>query len=213
MDRLPGLRGPQLPAPAAVPALTYADRLAATNLADKQLTAYNYVALRSVGDQPGRGFARYLSTWETLPPSTFTAFDKFNIPRFNNNPSTDWYMTNLYTLSNFSLKVFGFQTATNIPFPLATTQPWDNGGYPQIPYIGFDYLGRVVSGQDEFIPLSKGGIGFAKGSDGRPLLSANGPTAAPSVVEAPLGNTTNSYNVVHIDYLTGRARSERQEVR
>jgi prepilin-type N-terminal cleavage/methylation domain-containing protein len=196
------------PANLSSPALSFADRLAATNLADKQLTAYNFVALRSVGDQPGQGFPRYLSTWETLPPSTFIAFDKFNIPRFN-KPGTDWYMTNLYTLS--SNKVFGFQTATNIPFPLATTQPWRSGGYPLLPYIGFDYLGRVISGEDEFIPLSKGGINYAKGTNGLPLLLVNGPS--PSVVEAPPGNTTNSYNIVHIDWLTGRARLERQEVR
>ena len=192
------------------PALSYADRLAATNLADKQLTAYNFVALRSVGDQPGQGFPRYLSTWETLPPSTFIAFDKFNLVRTNLfGQFTGYYITNLFRLSDF--RVYGFSTTTNIPFPLATTLPWRNGGYPELPYIGFDYLGRVISGEDEFIPLSKGGINYAKGTNGLPLLLVNGPS--PSVVEAPPGNTTNAYNLVHIDWLTGRARLERQEVR
>lgn len=193
--------------------LTAADRLAATNLADKQLIAYNFVALRSVGDQPGRGYPRYLSTWETLPTSTFIAFDKFNTPRFN-NPGTDPYMTNLYALSNF--KVFGFQTNWDIPFPLATTAPWNGNGssphpYPPMPYIGFDYLGRVISAQDEYIPISKGAVGFAKGTNGLAILAPTGPS--PSVTESPLGNTTNSYNIVHVDWLTGRARIERQEIR
>jgi hypothetical protein len=113
-----------------------------------------------------------------------------------------------------SNKVFGFQVTTNIPFPLATTQPYSVLGYapyPPMPYIGFDYLGRVISEQDEFIPLSKGGILYGKATNGLPVLLANGPS--PTVVEAPLGNTTNSYNIVHIDWLTGRARLERQEVR
>jgi len=190
--------------------LTGADRLAATNLVDKQLTAYNYVALRSVGDQPGRGFARYLSTWETLPPSTFISLEKFSLstPNTNNNLASDNFMTNLWSTSGF--KVYGFQTNMNIPFPLATTRT-SLGYYPPLPYIGFDYLGRVISGEDEFIPLSKGGINYAKYTNGLALLLPNGPS--PSVVEAPLGNTTNSYNIIHIDWLTGRARLERQEVR
>jgi len=190
--------------------LTDADRLAATNLADKQLTAYNFVSLRSVGDQPGRGFPRYLSTWETLPPSTFIALEKFSLPQpnTNNNFVLDHFMTNLWYTSG--IKVYGFQTNWYIPFPLSTTLS-SVGTYPPLPYIAFDYLGRLTSGQDEYIPLSKGGINYAKGTNGLAMLLPNGPS--PSVVEAPVGNTTNSYNIVHIDHLTGRARIERQEVR
>jgi len=33
-----------------------------------------------------------------------------------------------------------------------------------------------------------------------------------TVRESPPGNTTNAFNVVNIDWLTGRARLERQEV-
>src|SRR5450759_2933195 len=37
------------------PKTTAAQKTAATNLCDKQLTGYTFVSLRSVGDQPGRG--------------------------------------------------------------------------------------------------------------------------------------------------------------
>src|ERR1700733_3991379 len=51
---------------------------AATNLCDKQFTGYNFVSLRSVGDQPGQGVPHYLaSTWQTLPDGTFIAAWKF----------------------------------------------------------------------------------------------------------------------------------------
>ena len=43
--------------------LSYDQQVAATNLLDKQFTGYNFVSLRSVGDQPGQGFSRYLSEW------------------------------------------------------------------------------------------------------------------------------------------------------
>jgi hypothetical protein len=35
----------------------------------------------------------------------------------------------------------------------------------------------------------------------------------PSFSELPPGNTTNGFNVVYIDWLTGRARALQQEVR
>src|ERR1041385_7354259 len=38
-----------------------------TNRFPGQLTSYNFIALRSPGDQPGRGRARFLSEWKTLP--------------------------------------------------------------------------------------------------------------------------------------------------
>src|SRR6266850_3026925 len=45
----------------------------AQRLYDKQMIGYNFVALRTLGDQPGRGKARYLSSWRTLPEGVFIA--------------------------------------------------------------------------------------------------------------------------------------------
>jgi hypothetical protein len=35
---------------------------------------------------------------------------------------------------------------------------------------------------------------------------------SPQVSENPPGNSTNIYNIVHVDWLTGRARLEQQKV-
>ena len=194
--------------------LTQADRIAATNLAEKQLAAFNFVALRSVGDQPGQRTPRYLSTWQTLPDSTFVALDKFNLGRGQ-------YLTNLDAVSGF--RVYGFDYSTNIPFPLAETRPHNGSSppqpYPALPYIAFNYLGQLTtegsspqpSGQDEFIPLAQGGVMIARDDNKVPVLGAAARSVA--VMETPPGNSTNSYNMVHIDALTGRARIERREVR
>jgi hypothetical protein len=87
-----------------------------------------------------------------------------------------------------------------------------------LPYIAFDYLGRLVKAggvpatRDEYIPLAHGSVSPARDPVTRaPII---GPAAAPDERELPPGNSTNSsFNLIHIDWLTGRARLERQEVR
>ena len=54
------------------------DRDAAEALLDKQMVGYNYVVLRSVGDQPGVNYPRYLSDrWRTLPQGSYISPEKF----------------------------------------------------------------------------------------------------------------------------------------
>ncbi|MFO1476932.1 MAG: prepilin-type N-terminal cleavage/methylation domain-containing protein [Verrucomicrobiota bacterium] len=187
--------------------LTLADRIAATNLAALQLTGYNYLALRSVGDQPGQGIPKYLGEWQTLPDGSIFAADKFAISRGQ-------YLTNL--LARSGLTAWGFDYSTNLPFPRAETLaysagPDPNRHYPALPYIAFDYMGRVVSGQDEFIPLAHGGVSVARDDNKVPLLIPF-PQISALPNETPAGNYTNTYNLVHVDWLTGRARHERQEI-
>jgi prepilin-type N-terminal cleavage/methylation domain-containing protein len=201
------------PAYASNTKLSLADRVAATNLAEKQLVAYNFVALRSVGDQPGRSNPRYLSTWQTLPDGTFISQDKFNLGRGQ-------LLANLEVISGF--RVYGFDVSTNIPFPLAETLPC-MVTYPRryagLPYLAFNYLGQLTteglspecSRQDEFVPLAHGGVMIARDAKRVPVLGPAATSAA--VTESPVGNSTNSYNLVHVDALTGRARIERQEIK
>jgi hypothetical protein len=95
-----------------------------------------------------------------------------------------------------------------IPFPAEDT-PKSRPATPyiRVPYIAFDYMGRLASGRDEIIPLTKGSVLFSHDptGQGKPVL--------PSFNEQPPGNTTNSYNLVYIDWLTGRSRALQQEVR
>jgi prepilin-type N-terminal cleavage/methylation domain-containing protein len=190
--------------------LTSSERAAAISALEKAQTGYAFVSLRSVGDQPGKNTVRYLSSWETLPDNTFIPQWKFNaLPAvLIRDPGTGAV---LFTVDAFA------QTPL-IPFPSEDAAYTPGLRRPLLPYIAFDYLGRLVrpgSGQqdrDEFIPLAHGSVSPARDPVTRaPIFGAS---AAPDERELPPGNSTNSsYNVVHIDWVTGRARLERQEVK
>jgi prepilin-type N-terminal cleavage/methylation domain-containing protein len=175
--------------------LNPAQQTAATNLCDKQLTGYTFVSLRMVGDQPGQGVPHYLAPWQNLPDGTFIALAKFT-----NSPAQHYTITD--PISGAWYDIYGFNTNTAIRFPTADA--------PQIPmpYIAFNYLGQLVSEvdasgnyRDACIPLAKGSISLARDPSTRALQ-----LAPPDVMEMPPGNSTNSsYNIVHVDHLTGRA--------
>ena len=184
-----------------------ADWVRATNLFDKQLVGYNFVSLRSLGDQPGRPTTRYLSEWKTIPDGAFIPLQKFGI----RNPA----IPNLVIATNdlagnryLAYQVDGFSATNNIPFPLDTTPGL---GVPPrwvpLPYIAFNYMGQLISGRNELVPLALGSVGFSR--DATRTAAAK----LPSLNESPPGNSTNAYNLVSIDWLTGRARIERQEAR
>lgn len=172
-----------------------------TNLADKQLTGYTYISYGTVGDQPGQHTWNYLAPWQNLPDGTFIAQQKFmppNLPPF------------YISAYNSSVPIYGFDTNA-LPFPTEDS-PKDNSG---LPCIAFNYLGQLTSaqmsplplGQDEYIPLAQGSVFPAM--DAQKNYSFN----PPSVSEIPPGNSTNSsFNLVHIDWLTGRATLEYQKV-
>lgn len=174
----------------------------ATNLLEKQLTGYTYLSLRSVGDQPGNGVVRYLGKWQAMPESTFIPPWKFNLPSSQTNFVQSYPVT-------------GFQLSKNLPFPSEETAPFSAAQpYFWVPYVAFDYLGRLVSedGQllqhDEYIPVAHGSVIYAR--DQRSKAPIFGPASAD---ENPPGNSAGtSFNLVRIDWLTGRAHLERQEI-
>ena len=192
----------QNPAP-AWSTLTPAQQTAATNLCDKQLTGYTFVSLRSVGDQPGQGVPRYLAPWQELPEGAFIAAQKF----FTTNTIVD-----AASSASYPIPVFSY---TNLfPFPTETT-PMTPNPPPYLPYIAFNYLGQLtangvdMSSTDEYIPLAKGSISLARDVATKALLFNS-----PDVMEIPPGNSTNSsYNIVHIDKVTGRAVLEFQKMK
>ncbi len=192
--------------------LTSAQKTAATNLCDKQLTGYTFVSLRSVGDQPGRGVPQYLAPWQNLPEGTFIAQQKFI-----EQPNQFYRIYD--PVSGASLfKIYGFNVTNTIPFPTedeGRNDPWPT---PRMPYIAFNYLGQLTSdGQnlaslDEYIPLAQGSVSPAIDPATKTfVISAGG---SPQVSENPPGNSTNiSYNIVHIDRLTGRAKLESYKIK
>lgn len=180
--------------------LTPAQQAVATNVIDKQLTGYTFISLRSPGDQPGQGQARYLSRWRSLPDNTFIAWQKF----YTSNSIVD---ADPFSGSQTIYPVDSFAYTNQIPFPSSDTVP---AAYTNVwlPYIAFNYLGQLVSGRDEYIPLARGSVSPAINVSTRVPVFGN-----PDISEVPPGNSTNlSFNVIHIDWLTGRARPEFHKV-
>ena len=164
------------------------------SLADKQLTGYAYVTLRSVGDHPGVHHPRYLAgSWKTLPKGAYIPPAKF---LGGTNIGSVW------------IAPFPVTTVTNtIPFPSE-----DNPvSVPvTLPYIAFDGMGQLVSGQPgqpELIPIAEGSVSIA-----RDPVTRNPLGQSAQANEMPPGNTVDNYSLVFIDRLTGRARVERRTV-
>jgi hypothetical protein len=183
------------------PGLTPAQQTAATNLCDKQLTGYTFIARGAAGDQPGQHAWHYLEAWQALPDGSFIAPWKFTPPGQPATVISD-------PISGQALfNVFGFATNA-VPFPTVSAP------LVVLPCVAFNYLGQLTfdgqnpAGRDEYIPLARG-----------TMLPAMNPSSKafqfnpPFVSETPPGNSTNSaYNLVDIDPLTGRATLRFQKV-
>jgi hypothetical protein len=149
-----------------------------------------------------------LSSWKALPEGGYIHPLKFA-------PNNTWFF--IYTNnpsggpSQKAFQIYGFAQTNSIPFPSedAPSISTPRGPrYIQVPYIAFDYMGRLVSGRDEIIPLVQGNVMFPHDGSKNPIQGN------PVFVEQPPGNgLSNTFNVVYVDWLTGRARAIQQEVR
>jgi len=183
--------------------LTVVQRTAATNLCDEQMTGYTFVTMRSMGDQPGQGTPHYLAPWQNLPDGTFIVTNKFDLPgnvvsSLSNPFFGQWNQDYPHSDQN---KIYAFSDVA-IPFPTV-----DTTNYIAMPCIAFNYLGQLAAGRDEYIPLAHGSVLPAIIPATKALQFSN-----PDVTESPPGNSTNIYNIIHIDWLTGRARVEQPKV-
>jgi len=187
-----------------------------TNLAGDQLTGYTFLAYGALGDQPGQHQWHYLTPWQTLPDNTYIDTNKFDqfAPAFT--------FTDPINFSNtFSISPFDF--TNGFPFPTETNNPADHPNL-SLPYIAFNYLGRLISsskdsdpiGNGQDIPLVRGAAAPAFDPPTRTFILYWPPpstaAALPQVVEIPPGNSTNAYNIIHIDPLTGRATLEQPKL-
>jgi prepilin-type N-terminal cleavage/methylation domain-containing protein len=190
--------------------LTPMQQAAGTNLLDKQFTGYTFVSLRSVGDQPGQGRARYISDWKSLPDGAFIATNKFNTYYYPYPNSSIYYpIINNSSASPVVYPIYSFNYTNSLPFPTAT----NFNSSVSLPYVAFNYLGQLtvdgtqLSRRDEYIPLAQGGVSYAV--DGNKALQL----LPPDATENPPGNSTNSmFNVIRVDRLTGRATLLQQKL-
>ncbi|MBI5388319.1 MAG: prepilin-type N-terminal cleavage/methylation domain-containing protein [Verrucomicrobia bacterium] len=151
---------------------------------------YALFSFRRTGDQPGRSTARYLTEWKSLPAKTFIAEDKF-IAFSDVNP-----------VPQFDYAEFPFPFATNLSNSL--------------PYVAFNYEGRLsksdgsplVTPADIRIPLARGAIFYSRDPN-TGVVDLNSFIAQ----EVPKGNSATLSNHVVIDWISGRARLERGELR
>jgi prepilin-type N-terminal cleavage/methylation domain-containing protein len=191
------------------------DSMTVTQMYAAQWNGYYIESVRTIGDQPGQSNPQDLQKVKTLPAGSFIAPFKFTAPKYPSASAP-------YPTNRSDLPIYGFLLTNNIPFPTSDllTNPAfalqsgvnPNFHYVTVPYIAFNYLGQLTPGDgtlltyDENIPLDYGSIA-------EPISTTNrAPVQGfPTVIESPPGNSTNmSYNVIHIDRLTGRARLEQQ---
>jgi prepilin-type N-terminal cleavage/methylation domain-containing protein len=156
-------------------------------------TTYALYAERTLGDQPGHRNGRYITDWRTLPEGIFIATDEYeplSESRFDGEPPLDR-----------PFKDFGFS------FPFPTEQSREKR---ELPYITFDqngsllqYAGKNRVYKPEYIWMAKGSV----------LVARNGNNVSIDAREVPLWNSTNNFNRIRIDPVSGRARLERPEIR
>jgi len=167
-----------------------------------QMTTYALFSTRQVGDQPGQASPRYLRPWTALP-------DGFIFP--------EWKFTT----------GAGFDNTSPVPFAdpflnVEVTVPTLNSANAVdvlMPYIAFGPEGRLQKhtggnifvdlGRNEVVPLARGSMFLERKAAPNDKDYA---WTAPDVVERPAGNSTNNYNLIVIDHLTGRGRLVRPEI-
>jgi prepilin-type N-terminal cleavage/methylation domain-containing protein len=182
--------------------LTSAQQTAVTNLCNYQLTGYTFVADGALGDQPGQHQWHYLASWQQLPDGTFIFTNKFaqpgtvissvSMPVFN-------LWNQAYPRSDQNT-IYAFTNLVTMPFPTADSP------LLSLPCLAFNYLGQLtldgqtMLGRHEYIPLARGIV--APAADPNTKAFQLNP---PAISENPPGNSVNTYNIIDIDPLTGRA--------
>ena len=162
------------------------DRKTWSNLRTHPYTTYALFADRVVGDQPGQPHRRYIGPWRTLPEGVIIAVWEFaptGGPAWENALPED---------RPFATNTFPFPTVNGLP--------------RIVPYISFDSKGGLIVRdskkipviQDEVINLARASILVQRDVNTGDVLEFD-------VRESPPGNSTNNYNRVRIDGLTGRA--------
>jgi prepilin-type N-terminal cleavage/methylation domain-containing protein len=187
----------------------------ATNLVEGQMVSYNFISYGALGDQPGNHQWHYLSDWQTLPQGTFIAAQKFLLPagtliNQSSGPPQFYPLWNTSVPHADNNQMYSFTNVGNMAIPF----PTDASPAVYLPDLAFNYTGQLamdnqgdLSPHDEYIPLAQGSVGY--GYNGATKTATPTVVNPSDIAENPAGNSTNiSFNIVHIDRLTGRATLE-----
>jgi prepilin-type N-terminal cleavage/methylation domain-containing protein len=118
-----------------------------TNLFGGQYTRYALLTRRTVGDQLGREYPRYVSEWKQLPEGTVIVPFKFRY-----NPSDRVRRLNEQ-----------FEFTSDLPFPNSGSR-----GGMNLPYVAFNAQGQLTSQRDEILPVAQGSVFVTKDPQGHP---------------------------------------------
>jgi type II secretory pathway pseudopilin PulG len=169
------------------------------NLLTHPYTTYGLFAERSVGDQPGQPHYRYIGPWRTLPQGVIIAQWEFN----------DWLMD-----PSIPFGTWDNTSPQDRPFKFGEFRfPTANGPTNRLPHLAFDPKGglivhdgqgaRVI--QDEVVNLARASVLVQRDAGTGNVLEFD-------VKESPAGNSTQNWNRVRIDGLTGRAKVEQPQI-
>ena len=164
-----------------------------TNITTAQFQAYALYSERSLGEQPGIIRPRYLTDWRFLPEGVFIGEVKFR-----DFPNQDDRFTETADLPS---RAFGYRF-----FPVPTSE----GPPVRLPYIAFNARGQLVSEsysgrfQDVSIPLARGTVDYS-------IDGGGGYLGTPK--QEPFGNSVSNHYRIHIEWLTGRGRLDKPELR
>lgn len=181
---------------------TQQERKLLTNLSGGQFMGYALMSKRTVGDQPGQDHPRYLTDWRKLPEGVFISTNKY----------AHWARNSWQPFLNTTNRPFAYfdQPAgePGLPFPTATSPRFP------LPYVAFNSAGQLTRPthdatplKDEIIPLTRGSIFYVRDKAGQITMGT------PDLQEVPPGNGTNMFNYIHIDWMTGRPRIEKTEIK
>jgi len=199
--------------PTGLGSLNSNQRTALTNLLGMQLTGYTYMAYGALGDQPGQHQWHFLAPWQSLPAGVYIPMWKFY------NPTPPYYFADPAN-NNVNFNIYPFSVTNTFPFPTDDSTSSVASFGMMLPYIAFNYQGQLANYSGQLLPSANQDQDFTGGGIDIPIVQGNllppinpstrafnvGP---PEVNEMPPGNDTNiSYNVVHIDPLTGRPTLE-----
>ncbi len=175
----------------------------ADNLLSGQYTSYALFARGQLGDQPGQPTTKYLGGWKALPDGVMIAPDQY----FPLKPAP--FITNSV---GEGLEIKPFDQTNKFPFPVVELAPLISPLF-NLPFIAFNSEGRPVHydgtpySQDVVISLTRGSIFYSRDKDGKLLRTAA------DVVETPVNEGKDNFNLIRIDRLTGRAKLERRELK